>query len=75
MLRRRGLPIDTVRRFHAGPATRQVEQMVWETLEADETPPTYKPLRAVNASELANSQDQSVHDVYAETAGGVRPGS
>lgn len=39
-----------------GLATRQVEEMVREALEASESPPEYQGLRAVKASELGNSQ-------------------
>ncbi|MBE2199674.1 MAG: hypothetical protein IAE79_13750 [Anaerolinea sp.] len=56
-LRREGLPIKKVVTVSTvGPATRQVEDMVWETLEASEFRPEYRPLRAVKASDLGNSQ-------------------
>ena len=56
-LRREGLPIQTVVTISTvGPATRQVEEMVHEALEASESPPEYQGLRAVKASELGNSQ-------------------
>lgn len=56
-LRREGLPIEKVVTVSTvGPATRQVEEIVGETLEASEFKPEYKPLRAVKASDLSNSQ-------------------
>jgi hypothetical protein len=54
-LRREDVPIHQVVTVSTkSPATRQAEQMVWETLEASESPPEYQPLRAVKASDLGN---------------------
>lgn len=54
---RDGIEIDNVITITTtNPAARQCEMLIWEALQGAENVPEYKPLRAVAARELKNSQ-------------------
>lgn len=55
-LAREGQKIDKVITVTTNSAaTRQCEQMIWETLEQSANPPSYQPIRPINDSELGET--------------------